>query len=105
MMAERHEGLTKTYNRVHDPDEAADDVAELRSLHSELDDAVAREYGWSDLDLDHGFHDTPQGVRYTVGPAARAEILDRLLELNRERHDAEVKAGLARPVPRPELLS
>src|SRR3712207_8080751 len=40
----------------------------------------------SDVDLDHGFYDTRQGVRYTIGPAARQEILDRLLELNHERY-------------------
>jgi hypothetical protein len=44
--------------------------------------------------LDHGFHDTCQGARYTIGPVVRQEILDRLLELNHERYAAEVAAGL-----------
>jgi len=58
---------------------------------------VVRAYGWDDLltaGLDHGFHDTRQGPRYTIGPVVRQEILDRLLELNHERYAAEVKAGL-----------
>jgi hypothetical protein len=53
--------------------------------------------GWDDLlraGLEHGFHETRQGVRYTIGTAARQEILDRLLELNHERYAREVKAGL-----------
>ena len=94
MMLERDEGLTKTYNRVHDPDEHADDVVELRARHLVLDYAVADAYGWSDLDLGHGHHDTAQGTRFTVAPAARTELLDRLLELNHARYAAEAAAGL-----------
>ena len=46
--------------------------------------------------MDHDFHDTRQGVRYTLGPATRTELLDRLLELNHERAAAEAAAGLTR---------
>jgi hypothetical protein len=94
LMLERNEGLTKTYNRVHNPDETASDIEKLRRLHVELDHAVAAAYGWDALDLDHGFHETPQGIRYTIGPIAHVEVLDRLLELNHERYAAEVAAGL-----------
>lgn len=94
LMLNRNEGLTKTYNRVHNQDESAQDIVELRRLHVELDHAVAAAYGWADLELDHDFHDTPQGVRYTLGPIVRTEVLDRLLELNHERYAAEVAAGL-----------
>lgn len=91
LMLAREEGLTKTYNRVHDPDEHAQDVAHLRELHVALDHAVARAYGWDDLTLDHDFHPTSQGARYSVKPAARTEILDRLLELNQLRHQEEME--------------
>jgi hypothetical protein len=94
LMLQRWEGLTKTYNRVHDSKEAADDIRNLRVMHVELDHVVAAAYGWSELDLDHGFHDTRQGVRYTIGPMARTEVLDRLLELNHERYSDEVRRGL-----------
>jgi hypothetical protein len=94
LMLARNDGLTRTYNCLHDADETAADIAELRRLHVELDHAVGAAYGWDDLDLDHGFHETPQGVRYTIGPVARVEVLDRLLELNHERYAAEVAAGL-----------
>ena len=68
-MLTRQAGLTKTYNRFHDPDEAAADIQKLRQLHVEMDDAVAAAYGWTDLDLGHGFHETKQGVRYTISEA------------------------------------
>jgi hypothetical protein len=96
LMLERWEGLTKTYNRVHDPDERAEDIVELRRLHVELDHTVAVAYGWDDLPMDHNFHETRQGVRYTLGPATRTELLDRLLELNHQRATAEAAAGVTR---------
>lgn len=92
-------GLTATYNLVHDETCTDPDIAELREIHRAIDEEVARAYGWDDLltqpgGLDHGFHDTRQGPRYTVGPAVRQEILDRLLEENQRRYAAEVTAGL-----------
>jgi len=93
LMLKRQSGLTKTYNLLHDATITAPDIAELRAIHRDIDYAVARAYGWHDLaaegTLDHGFHDTRQGPRYTVGPVVRQEILDRLLELNHERHRLE----------------
>jgi hypothetical protein len=66
----------------------------LRELHIQLDKAVATAYGWSDLDLGHGFHETKQGTRFTISEAARCEVLARLLKLNHGRHAEEVAAGL-----------
>jgi hypothetical protein len=96
LMLSRRAGLTATYNLVHDERCTDTDIAELREIHRAIDEAVVRAYGWGDLagSLEHGFHDTRQGPRYTIGPVARQEILDRLLELNHERYAAEVKAGL-----------
>lgn len=64
-----------------------------------LDHAVAAAYGWSDLDLGHGFYRTPQGLRYTISEPARREVLRRLLELNHARYAEEVKAGLHEKKP------
>ena len=94
IMLENDEGLTKTYNRFHDPDEDADDIAQLRALHKKMDEAVAAAYGWSDIALEHGFHETDQGIRYTICDTARREILFRLLALNHTRHAEEVAQGL-----------
>jgi hypothetical protein len=55
---------------------------------------VATAYGWTDLDLGHGFHETKQGVRYTIREEARREVLVRLLKLNHERYAEEVAQGL-----------
>jgi hypothetical protein len=93
-MLARQEGLTATYNRCHNPDERAADIGRLRELHVEMDRAVAAAYGWSDLALNHGFHETSQGVRFTISEAGRREVLARLLELNHQRYAEEVAAGL-----------
>ncbi|MBT3158808.1 SAM-dependent DNA methyltransferase [Streptomyces sp. CHA1] len=88
VMLRRELSLTKLYNMVNDPaisDFADLDVARLREIHVELDQAVMAAYGWDDVPLDHGFHTYRQMQRWTVSPAARVEILDRLLDENHRR--------------------
>jgi hypothetical protein len=87
-------GLTKTYNRFHDSNDTSADIQKLRDLHVEMDNAVATAYGWADLDLNHGFRETKQGIRFTISEPARREVLQRLLKLNHERYAEEVKQGL-----------
>ena len=87
-------GLTQTYNRFHDPGESLADIQALRDLHVEMDKAAATAYGWSDLKLDHGFHGTKQGTRFTISESARREVLACLLKLNHERYAEEVAQGL-----------
>ncbi|MFC0864939.1 Eco57I restriction-modification methylase domain-containing protein [Sphaerimonospora cavernae] len=97
IMLRRDLGLTKLYNLINDPDvsDAADrDVARLREIHVELDQTVMDAYGWGDLPLDHGFHTYRQMTRWTVSPAARVEILDRLLEENLRRAELQGEAQL-----------
>jgi hypothetical protein len=93
VMVSRNEGLTMIYNGLHSPHEVSHDIASLRALKVEMDQTVAAAYGWTDLELGHGFHETKQGVRYTISEAARREALDRLLALNHERHAAEIEAA------------
>jgi hypothetical protein len=93
IMLARQEGLTSTYNRFHNPKESAADIVRLRELHVEMDRAVASAYGWDELELGHGFHETAQGVRFTVSESARREVLSRLLRLNHERWEEEQKAA------------
>lgn len=103
IMQTRQEGLTKTYNRFHDPAETSEDIIKLRQLHVEMDYAVAQAYGWIDLippaplskgGLNHDFHETKQGLRYTISEPIRREILDRLLQLNFDRYAEEEQRGL-----------
>ena len=42
IMHTTQQGLTKTYNRFHNPEDTAEDIAQLRQLHIEMDTAVAR---------------------------------------------------------------
>lgn len=93
-MVDRDEGLTKIYNRFHDADEQSHDIQRLRGLQVEMDQAVAAAYGWDNFDLGHGFHETKQGIRFTISEEARKEVLQRLLRLNHERYAEEVAAGL-----------
>lgn len=98
MLAE-DQGLTKLYRQYHDTGETEPRITNLRDLHREIDLAVARAYGWNDLDLDHDFHDVPylpenDRVRYTISEPARIEVLRRLAELNRQRYEYEVSQGL-----------
>lgn len=59
-----------------------------------MNSSLAAAYGWTDLDLDHGFHETKQGLRFTISDPARREVLARLLKLNHERYAEEVARGL-----------
>ena len=98
IMLRRELGLTKLYNLVNDPGLEAGidpDVDRMRAIHVELDAAVAAAYGWEDLDLTHGFHTYRKMTRWTVPPATRVEILDRLLEENNRRAAAEAAAAAA----------
>ncbi|MBL3668429.1 SAM-dependent DNA methyltransferase [Streptomyces sp. M2CJ-2] len=96
IMLRRGLGLTKLYNLVNDPEiygSADPDIARLRQIHVALDEAVTDAYGWDDVPLDHGFHTYRQMRRWTVDPAARVEILDRLLEENHRRAAAQGEAS------------
>jgi N-6 DNA Methylase len=55
LMIDSNKGLTKTYNRFHDPKERSPEIARLRELHSEMDRAVLASYRWTDVDTGCGF--------------------------------------------------
>jgi hypothetical protein len=78
-------------------EEALAGIIELRRLHVQLDIAVRDAYGWNDLDLQHGFYEVetlPENdrIRYTISPAARKELLTRLLKENHARAVADTAA-------------
>lgn len=91
-------GLTRVYNKVHDPGENGVGIVKLRELHVDLDLSVRDSYGWSDIELEHHHWETAQGVRFTVSPTAKDELLDRLLELNHQRYAEEVAAAARQEV-------
>jgi len=103
LMVARNEGMTKTYNRFHDPTETAEDIQRLRELHATMDHAVLEAYGWCDLAaraapifLDETSEDdhTYQGRLFWPSDFPD-EVLARLLALNAERHAEEVRLGIA----------
>ncbi|SNR85786.1 Eco57I restriction-modification methylase domain-containing protein [Blastococcus mobilis] len=85
IMLGRALGLTKLYNQVHDPSVTDPAIIRLRELHTQIDHAVLAAYGWNDLDPQIGHHPTKIGIRWTVSPEARFELLDRLLVENHRR--------------------
>ena len=120
LMRELWLGLTDIYNLFHaralspalvakiskKPADVAqaghEGLLELRRLHVALDTAVRDAYGWQDLDLGHGFVEVdtlPENdrVRFTLSPAARRELLRRLLVLNHERAEGEKQAATQAP--------
>ncbi|MEU9060713.1 hypothetical protein AB0D13_18140 [Streptomyces sp. NPDC048430] len=121
LMLTRSMGLTATYNLLHNPDCQDEDIVELRRIHEEIDRATVEAYGWFDLLdgsgqtphadpthetclLDHGFHKTDQGTRYTIGLLARTEIIDRLRQLNHQAYADEVHLGLhKKPAKHPDM--
>ena len=105
LMKRNREGLTKTYNRFHDPNENDREIARLRELHAAMDRAVLAAYGWADIPIDCEFlldYETgaeESGSRRKKPYRCRwpdeicEEILARLLELNAERAAEEVCDG------------
>lgn len=92
ILLQRGLGLTRLYNMVNDPVVVSDpDVNRMRELHVRIDRAVAAAYQWTNIDLEHGFHTYRQARRWTIGPVARVELMDRLLEENQRRAFEEAK--------------
>jgi hypothetical protein len=112
LMVRADEGLTKIYNRFHDPDERSTDILRLRELHSKMDRAVLDAFGWTDVPADCEFlldyeddeeEDEADGRarrrrkpwRYRWPDDVRDEVLARLLALNAVRAEEERLAGAA----------
>ena len=55
LMMRNNEGMTKTYNRFHNPDERNIEIVRLRELHAQMDRAVLDAYGWNDIPTDCEF--------------------------------------------------
>jgi hypothetical protein len=104
----RAQGLTKTYNRFHDPEERDPEIVKLRDLHSALDRAALDAYGWYDIPnvceflLDSAINEEEWGskkkpYRYRWPDEVRDDVLARLLKLNAERAAEEARAGASTP--------
>jgi hypothetical protein len=100
-LARNSVGLTEAYNRLNDENWNDQEIDELRKTFAKIDQAALRAYGWDDINLDHAFrevHYLPESdrIRFTISESARIEVLRRLAELNRKRHEEEAVRGLQR---------
>ena len=114
LMVRNDEGLTKTCNRFHDPEERSPEIQQLRALHAAMDRAVLAAYGWPaiptacefllDYEEDEDPEDAPEAsgkkkrakkkpYRYRWPDEVRDEVLARLLALNAERAEQERLTG------------
>ncbi|MBK8286459.1 MAG: hypothetical protein IPK97_17200 [Ahniella sp.] len=78
----------------HAPSEQSADFLVLREIGKRIDELVMLLYGWTDIQLAHGFHEVAyqphsDRLRFTISESARVEILKRLGELNRQRSEDE----------------
>ena len=103
LMVANNEGLTKTYNRFHDPYDQSTAILKLRDLHAAMDRAVLDAYGWADIPTTCDFFslhpddepdpDSPRPKRiphrYRWPDEIHNEVLTRLLDLNTERATRE----------------
>ena len=105
LMVRNDEGMTKTYNRFHDPYESGSDITKLRELHDAIDRAALDAYGWTDTSigcdflLDYEIDKATWGrkkkpYRYRWSNPVRDEVLVRLLALNAERAAEEARLGM-----------
>lgn len=99
LLIELKTGLTDLYNMVHNPTIVIESILNIRNQHKLIDENVLAAYGWEDIQLLHDFYELdylPENdrVRYTIHPAARKEVLKRLLLLNHERFEEEAAQGL-----------
>jgi len=94
VMRHRKKGATYICNLIDNPQEVSVDIIELRELMSSLDSSVLSSYGWGDIDLEYGFHETQLGIQFAASENARTEILQRLLQLNHDRYKKELSDGL-----------
>ena len=104
LMAANNEGLTKTYNRFHDPYEHSPVIQKLRDLHAAMDRAVLDAYSWTDIPTACDFFPLHPDDKEDPNPSARPkrkphryrwpdeiqnEVLARLLDLNTHRAGEE----------------
>lgn len=118
LMVRNDEGLTKTYNRFHDPNEPSANIRRLRELHAAMDQAVLGVYGGDLAELtvppcefqldyeDENDEDEPttgrqkkKPWRYRWPDLFRDEVLALLLELNKKRAEEE---RLSAPAEQPQ---
>lgn len=96
VMQEKNVGLTKLMNDFHNPSAKDAQIYALRDAYVAMNRSVALAYGWADLDMSFDFHQIGGGsgegeIRFSVCPSVREDLLRRLSELNKRRHEGEAQ--------------
>lgn len=86
-------GMTDAMNAVHSSEVADTQIVEMRELLVRIDCEVAGAYGWTGLNLAHGFHEEvdPEGatiIRYGLAASETEQLLAALIALNRSQYEA-----------------
>jgi hypothetical protein len=87
-------GMTDVMNAIHSPETNDQRITELRCRLHEIDVAVAAAFDWSDLDLSSAFIEQEAEAerdkwRFQLSDQVRADVLTRLIDLNRERSEPQ----------------
>lgn len=91
-------GVTEFLRLLNQPDCADTDIVAARQSLVVLDQTVLKAYGWTELSLEHGFHEVASlppndRMRFTISEVARLDVLRRLSALNRQRYQEEKDAA------------
>jgi hypothetical protein len=97
-MLANNKGLTKLYNDFHDVELQSVDIARMRSLQVNMNNAVFAAYGFDDIEPEYGFHEVgylPSGnnLRFSISEKTRLNVLRRLAKLNKSRHEERAGAN------------
>lgn len=92
-------GLTNVMNAVNSPNNSEQKIVELRRLLASIDAEVATAYGWNDLDMSYDFRVFGGGSindpwRWALSDDIAAEILRRLIFLNKERYTDDLNEAV-----------
>lgn len=89
-------GLTGVMNAINSPECEDSVIRELRRNLVTIDQCVAEAYGWDDLDMTRHFYNLEgrperNSTRFSISKSTRTDIVQRLLELNRQLYSNESK--------------
>lgn len=91
--AAHESGLTDVMNKIHTPSVGDTTIVELRQLLAAIDTEVVVAYGWNDIKITYDFRKIGGGSvndpwRWALSEDVTADLLGRLIALNRERIQA-----------------
>ena len=83
-------GITGVVNAIHSPENNDEPITALRGLLCEIDREVAAAFGWEDMECSYDFRDSNDSTtkllkKYGISESRRADLVRRLLGLNRSR--------------------